>query len=77
MREGLRLETQSVGDIVYASDETEAESNRRELEAFDREMERQEDLERYLQSPDRVGYLDEFELVAFDEELRRGRAISA
>jgi hypothetical protein len=77
MRRGLRLERQSVGDIVYASDETEEEAGRREVEAFEREIQRQDDLERYLQSPDRVGYLDEFELVAFDEELRRGRAISA
>lgn len=77
MRHGLRLDRRSVGEIVYASDETEEEADRREVEAFDREIRRQDDLERYLQSPDRVGYLDEFELVAFDEELRRGRAISA
>ena len=76
MRHRLQLETQELGDIVYASDQTEEEANQREVEAFDREMERQDDLERYIQSPDRVGYLDEFELVAFDEELSRGRALS-
>jgi hypothetical protein len=77
MRRSLRLETQEVGEIVYASDETREEADRREVEAFQREMERQDDLERYIQAPDRVEYLDDFELVAFDEELRRGRAISA
>jgi hypothetical protein len=77
VRRRLALEEQEVGDIVYASDETEEDANARELAAFDREMERQADLERYLQAPDRVDYLDEFELVAFDEELKRGRSLEA
>ena len=77
MRRRLRLETQKVGAIVYASDETPEETDRRDVEAFERERERQDDLERYLQAPDRVDYFDEFELVAFDEELTRGRALSA
>ncbi len=74
LRNRLRLEGQTVGEIVYSSDQTEAEANERELEAFDREMERQTELERYAQNPGRVDYLDDFELVAFDEELKRGRA---
>ncbi|MFC1575509.1 hypothetical protein ACFL5A_02540 [Gemmatimonadota bacterium] len=69
MRRRLRLETQEIGDIVYASDQTDGEADQREVEAFEREVGRQDDLERYLQAPDRVGYLDEFELVAFDEEM--------
>jgi len=77
MRRRLTLETQEVGDIVYASDQTEEEANERELEAFDREMAREKDLERYLQNPDRIDYLDDFELVAFDEELRKGQALKA
>ncbi|MGW8267456.1 MAG: hypothetical protein ACWGSQ_13900 [Longimicrobiales bacterium] len=77
MRQGLRLDMQEVGTIVYASDETPEEADVREVEAFERERERQDDLERYLQAPDRVDYFDEFELVAFDEELTRGRALSA
>jgi hypothetical protein len=77
VRRSLTLEAQTVGDIVYASDDTDEEAHERELAAFDREMERQADLERYLQAPDRTEYLDEFELVAFDEELRRGRALEA
>jgi hypothetical protein len=68
-RRVLRLESQEVGDIVYASDETRAEADQREVDHFEREMERAEDLEQYLQSPDRVDYFDDFELVAFDEEL--------
>jgi hypothetical protein len=77
VRQGLKLEEQELGDIVYASDETESEANEREGEAFHREMERQMDLERYLQAPERLGYMDEFELVAFDEELSRGTPIRA
>jgi hypothetical protein len=77
MRHGLKLETQKLGDIVYSSDQTEEEANQRDGEAFDKEMERQDDLERYLQAPDRVGYLDEFELVAFDEEMSQGRSLRA
>ncbi len=72
VRRRLRLEDQEVGDIVYASDQTEEEAHARDLAAFDRELEPGEDLTRYLGAPDRAGYLDEFELVAFDEELRRG-----
>lgn len=72
-RRRLSLEDQEVGDIVYASDQTDEEAHGRDLAAFDRELETKEDLTRYLQAPDRVGYLDEFELVAFDEEMKRGR----
>jgi hypothetical protein len=77
MRRRLALQEQEVGTIVYASDDTPEEAGRRELEAFDREMERERALEAYVQSPDRVDVLDDFELVAFDEEMERGQAISA
>jgi hypothetical protein len=69
VRRNLRLEDQEVGPIVYASDDSSEDSDRREVEAFEREMARQENLGRYLQDPDRIGYMDEFELVAFEEEL--------
>jgi hypothetical protein len=69
MRRALALERQRVGAIVYASDETEEEARQREAEAFDRELERGRALERYLQAPDRVAVLDDFELVAFEEEM--------
>ena len=77
IRAAARLEAQEVGDIVYASDETKEEADEREVEAYQREMVRQEDLERYLQAPDRLSFLDDFELVAFDEELKWGRALRA
>jgi len=77
VRRHLRLGDQQVGEIVYASDESREEADRREVEAFEREMERQREMDRYLQDPNRLAYMDEFELVTFDEELRRGRAISA
>jgi len=73
VRQTLNLEDQRVGDIVYASDETRKESDRREVEAFERELGQQKELEAYVQDPNRLGYMDDFELVAFDEELRRGR----
>jgi hypothetical protein len=77
VRHRLSLEDQEVGDIVYASDQTEEEANQRDLEAFDLELKRQVDLSGYLGSPDRVSYMDEFELVAFDEELKQGRSLRA
>jgi hypothetical protein len=77
VRQHLQLERQEVGDIVYSSDESPEEANQREIEAFEREMERQDKMERYLQNPDRVAYMDDFELVAFEEELERGGALRA
>jgi len=77
VRRHLRLEDQTVGDIVYSSDESEEEANRREAEAFEREMARQDELQRYAGDPDRVAFMDEFELVAFDEELKRQQALMA
>jgi hypothetical protein len=77
VREHLELETQEVGDIVYASDDTSEDSDQREVDAFEREMARQDELDRYLHDPDRFGYMDEFELIAFDEELKQGRALRA
>jgi len=66
VRRRLRLGDQIVGDIVYASDQTEEEGHKRDLDTFDRELKGKEDLTRFLQAPDRLGYLDELELVSFD-----------
>jgi hypothetical protein len=66
VRRRLRLGDQIVGDIVYASDQTDEEGHKRDLDVFDRELKGQEDLTRFLQAPDRLGYLDELELVSFD-----------
>lgn len=71
IRRKLALEERGVGEIVYSSEDSVEEAGERELEAFDREIERERSLERYLQAPDRVDYVDDFELVAFEEEMRR------
>jgi hypothetical protein len=74
MRRKLRLDQRSLGEIVFSTGDTAAEADARDLELFDRELLRSEpDLDRYLPMVDRVDYEDDFELVAFDEELRRGR----
>ncbi len=41
------------------------------MEAFDRELETGDlDLSGYLPSPDLVGFEDDYEVVAFEEELK-------
>ncbi|MFO8173080.1 MAG: hypothetical protein R6T96_02275 [Longimicrobiales bacterium] len=72
IRAQMELEKQEVGEIVYASDDSREDADQREVEAWEREMARQEKMDQYLPDPDRVAYLDEFELVAFDEEMKRG-----
>lgn len=61
VRRSLSLETREVGDIVYSSADDATEASRRDQRAFDREL--------------GVAYVDDFELVAFDEELRRRAAL--
>ncbi len=63
IRKGLSLEKQKVGDIVYASDQTDQEAHERDLDAFDRELASGSDLTHLLPDTERVGYLDDFELV--------------
>ena len=64
VRRRLKLEEGKLGEVVYSS----ADSN---AAAFDREFAAKLDLTPYLPSPDRAGFEDEYELVAFDEELKR------
>ena len=74
MRRKLRLEDRRLGDIVYSSADSSEDASERELAAFDLELaEAGMDMSGYLPSPDRVGFEDEYEIVAFDEELRRRR----
>ena len=81
-RRALALETREVGEIVYSSADSPQESSERDLSAFDRELARGStgavgaDLERWLPATDRVAYVDDFEVVAFEEEMLR-RASSA
>ena len=50
------------------------EAGERELRLFDKELAGDVDLDRYLPATDRVDFEDDYEIVAFDEELqRRGR----
>ena len=69
MRRALALEEKTVGAIVYSSGDSPEEAGRRELAAFDRE------LNKYVPAPEEVGYVDDFEMIEFDEELARMRAI--
>jgi hypothetical protein len=84
VRRALALETREIGEIVYSSEDSSAEASRRDARAFDRELARGEissgteatgraaaGLSRYLPSAQRVAYVDDFELVTFDEEIRR------
>ena len=74
MRRRLKLQDQKLGRIVYATSDTAAEESQRELDAFDRELERAEiDLSRYLPSPNRVGYEEDFEVVMERVPVRAGR----
>lgn len=63
-RRRLKLQDQRLGPIVYATSDTPAEAAQRDLAAFDRELEgAQLDLSRYLPSPTRVGFEEDFEVV--------------
>jgi hypothetical protein len=71
VRRGLKLEESELGDVVYSSADSDEEAYKREGAAFDRELAADVDLTAYLPSPDRAGFEDEFEIVAFEEELKR------
>ncbi len=71
VRRRLKLEDAELGDVVYSSADSEEEASERDRAAFDRELAGDVDLTAYLPSPDRTGFEDEFEIVAFEEELKR------
>ncbi len=74
IRRKLSLEDRELGDVVYSSADTSKEASERALAEFDRQLaEAEMDLSGYLPSPDRVGFEDDYEIVAFDEELRSRR----
>jgi hypothetical protein len=64
-RSALRLEEGRVGRIVFSSDDTSVQASERELEEFDSELRRR------LSAPQRTGYRDDLELIAFDDRLAR------
>ena len=74
MRRRLRLQDQKLGRIVYATSDTGGEASRRDRDAFDRELARAEvDVSRYLPSPGRVGYEEDFEVVMEESAVRTPR----
>ena len=77
VRRHLKLEDRKLGEVVYSSGDSAEEASEREGAAFDRELAADVDLTAYLPSPDRAGFEDEFEIVAFEEELKRRGAAKA
>ncbi len=76
IRQRVKLEDRTLGEIVYSSADTAIEASKRDAAAFDRELAAGNmDLSGYLRSPDRVDFEDDYEVVAFEEELKR-RAVS-
>ena len=75
MRRKLRLDERRLGPIVFSTSDTPEEADQRDQELFDRALvegtEGAVDLGRYVPSVERVSYEDDYELVAFDEELRQ------
>jgi hypothetical protein len=76
MRSTLALEQREVGQIVYSSGDSAIQESEREGAAFDRELARgagdpARALARYAATDSRAAYVDDFELVAFDDELKR------
>jgi hypothetical protein len=70
-RETLRLHERTTGDVVFSTADSPEEAAERDAALFDRALTGSDaDLGRYLPSVDRIGFEDDFELVAFDEELR-------
>ncbi|MCH8812711.1 MAG: hypothetical protein IID07_12840 [Gemmatimonadetes bacterium] len=74
VRRRLKLEKGKIGEVVYSSADSAEEASERDQAAFDRELAANVDLTAYLPSPDRAGFEDEFEIVAFEEELKRRAA---
>ncbi len=71
-RKKLKLDQRTLGPTVYSSADTPAEAAARDLEAFDRELAAETvDVSGYLSAPGRVGFEDDYEVVAFEEELAR------
>lgn len=66
-RNVMRLEDRSLGDIVYASDDTPIEASERDMRNFERE------LKGYVAPPRRVRHLDDYEVAEFDRMLAAAR----
>lgn len=74
VRRELALDDQKLGRVVYSTADTNAEAAQRDMAAFDRELAGAElDLSRYLPSPNKVGYEEDFELVLESAPSGRNR----
>jgi hypothetical protein len=79
LRRKLALEARKLGDIVYSTKDDSVAESKRELAAFDKELglkpeevaAAEQHLGGYLPPVNEIGYEDDFELVAFDEEMAR------
>ena len=79
LRRKLALDEQKMGDIVYSTKDDAVAEGKRELAAFDKELgvtpeeiaAAEQQLGGYLPPVNEIGYEDDFELVAFDEEMAR------
>jgi hypothetical protein len=78
VRNKLRLEKRTLGEIVFSTGDSALEASEREMALFDRELDSGgADLKRYVPSVDRIGFEDDYDLVAFDEELKSQGLIEA
>jgi hypothetical protein len=72
VRRKLRLEAKTPGEIVFSTADSSVEASERDQSLFDRELAQSDlDLGRYLPSAERIDFEEDYELAAFDEELRR------
>ena len=70
--ESLELDKRTLGEVVFSTSDDALEAGERELALFDRQLAGDEaSFDRYLPSVGKVGFEDDYELVAFDEELRQ------
>lgn len=71
MRKRLQLERRTLGEIVYDTSDSPEEATVRDLALFDRQLAGDADLDRYLPAADRIDFEEDYEVVAFEEELAR------
>ena len=75
VRRHLKLGNLKLGEIVFSTSDSGDAAGKRDLELFDRALrDGSPSLATRLPSLDRVGIEEPYELLAFDEELRRGRS---
>ena len=72
VRRRLKLEDRVIGEVVYSSADTGREASARDRATFDRDLEEGElNLSSYVPSPNRSGFEEDYEIVAFEEQLKK------